>query len=222
MNETVAVITVCLNSSATIDDTLQSFLKQSVHADEYIFIDGASSDDTCRKIQEIGLPNLTLISEPDRGIYDAMNKGILAAKSSYIMHVNSDDQLYSVDTIKEIKHGLKQRDPNEILAHQVLFLPSNKLYRVKKDQDINFYLGNFPPHTGVVFPTNLIAKVQYSLNFKICSDIKAMFLIRALGYRFKMVDRISTVMYSGGVSNSSLKNRLIVALEKIKIVYFGC
>ena len=74
----------------------------------------------------------------------------------------------------------------------------------------------------MVFPTNLIAKVQYSLNFKICSDIKAMFLIRALGYRFKMVDRISTVMYSGGVSNSSLKNRLIVALEKIKIVYFGC
>ena len=89
---------------------------------------------------------------------------------------------------------------------------------MKKDQDINFYLGNFPFHTEWYF-NKTIAKVQYSLNFKICSDISyvpyqgAWLPLQKWWIEFQRLYQAAA---------TAAENRLIVALEKIKIVYFGC
>jgi len=87
----VSIITVCFNSAATIRDAIESVLAQS-HADiEHIVIDGASTDETVNILGEYGENIATVISEPDGGIYDAMNKGISVATGEIVGILNSDD-----------------------------------------------------------------------------------------------------------------------------------
>ena len=90
----VSIITVCYNSAATIRRTIESVLRQTYQNIEYIIVDGASKDETLSIIEEyrdaLG-QRLRLVSEPDQGIYDAMNKGIRMAEGTLIGILNSDD-----------------------------------------------------------------------------------------------------------------------------------
>ena len=93
----VSIITVTFNSARTLHDTLNSVLKQTYMDIEHIIIDGASKDDTLKIVREFSHIS-KIISEPDKGIYDAMNKGIQLASGDAIGILNSDD-IYSTDTI---------------------------------------------------------------------------------------------------------------------------
>ena len=93
-NVKVSVITVCYNSARTIEATIQSILMQTYSNIEYIIIDGASRDNTLdiiKKYEKEFNGRLTVVSEPDNGIYDAMNKGIRMATGEVIGLLNSDD-----------------------------------------------------------------------------------------------------------------------------------
>lgn len=99
-----SIITVCLNSEKTIERTIKSVLEQSCQDYEYILVDGASSDRTLEIIQRyepLFQGKMKVISEPDQGIYDAMNKGIRAASGELIGIVNSDDY-YEKDALEKI------------------------------------------------------------------------------------------------------------------------
>lgn len=87
----VSIVTVCYNSAATIRDTIESVLAQDYADIEYIIVDGASKDNTLSIVNEYRDRIATVISEPDKGIYDAMNKGILAATGDVVGILNSDD-----------------------------------------------------------------------------------------------------------------------------------
>lgn len=100
----VSVITPCYNSGSTIEKTLECIENQTYKNVEYIIIDGGSTDDTLKIIErhKSRLPkNLTLVSEKDNGIYDAMNKGVRLAKGKLIGIVNSDDW-YENDTVEQV------------------------------------------------------------------------------------------------------------------------
>lgn len=99
-----SIITVCLNSEKTIERTIKSVLEQSCRDYEYILVDGASSDRTMEIIHQyepLFQGRMKVISEPDKGIYDAMNKGIRAASGELIGIVNSDDY-YEKDALEMI------------------------------------------------------------------------------------------------------------------------
>lgn len=99
-----SIITVCLNSEKTIERTIKSVLEQSCRDYEYILVDGASSDRTMEIIHQyepLFQGRMKVISEPDKGIYDAMNKGIRAASGELIGIVNSDDY-YEKDALEKI------------------------------------------------------------------------------------------------------------------------
>jgi glycosyltransferase involved in cell wall biosynthesis len=98
----LTVVTVVYNNVADIERTLLSVLNQSYKAIEYIVIDGASTDGTLQVIERYKDKLAKLISEKDKGIYDAMNKGIAAATGHYIIFMNSGDQFYSKDTVKHV------------------------------------------------------------------------------------------------------------------------
>ena len=112
----VSIITVCYNSSSTIKKTIESVLNQSYKNIEYIIVDGASTDDTMKIVNEY-VPlfgdRLHIISESDKGIYDAMNKGISIASGDIVGILNSDDY-YEVDAVMHIVDAMTQ-DKYQIL-----------------------------------------------------------------------------------------------------------
>ena len=106
LTPTFSVITVCRNAADTIEDTLQSVITQTYHHIEYIIIDGASTDRTLDIIGRYREHITTLISEPDKGLYDAMNKGIEQATGEYLCFLNAGDSFHEDDTLQSVVHQL--------------------------------------------------------------------------------------------------------------------
>ena len=116
----VSVITVCFNASETIEKTIRSVLNQTYADMEYIVIDGASTDTTVNIIKKVfsEYPNklTTLISEPDKGIYDAMNKGVRVAKGEYVNLMNSGDWFYNDDVLQNVFSDISINDAGVIYS----------------------------------------------------------------------------------------------------------
>ena len=98
----VTVITACFNSESLIENTILSVINQTYSKIEYIIVDGASTDNTLNIITKYQTKISKVISEPDKGVYDAMNKGIMNSTGNIIYFLNSGDHLHSQDTISEI------------------------------------------------------------------------------------------------------------------------
>lgn len=98
----ISIITVCYNAEKEIMATLKSVQEQTFKGYEYIIIDGASNDKTLKVIANSGVEITYLVSEKDKGIYDAMNKGLILAKGDYLMFLNAGDSLYSPNTLQQI------------------------------------------------------------------------------------------------------------------------
>ena len=98
----ISIITIAYNSAETIEDTIKSVLAQSHEDLEYILVDGASKDATMDIVNKYKSRISTIISEPDKGIYDAMNKGVLAASGDVIGILNSDDFYADDDVLKDV------------------------------------------------------------------------------------------------------------------------
>lgn len=101
-NPLISVITVVYNSERFIEKTIQSIINQSYKNIEYIIIDGQSTDKTVDIIKSYESKIAFWISEPDKGLYDAMNKGLAHAKGDYVLFMNSGDKLYDKDTLEII------------------------------------------------------------------------------------------------------------------------
>jgi len=144
----VSIITVCLNSEKTISDTLNSVLNQSYKNIEYIIIDGISSDNTIniiKKFAEETNKSITLISEHDNGLYDAMNKGIKLAKGNIIGIINSDDWYEHdavfniVDCFNKGKVDAVQGNMNVYDSKKILYIakPYSNLDKLRKGMVMN-------------------------------------------------------------------------------------
>ena len=106
LQPTFSVITVCRNAQHTIEDTLQSVITQSYHHVEYIVIDGNSTDGTLSIIRRYQERITHVVSEPDRGLYDAMNKGLRLATGDYVCFLNAGDCFHEDDTLQQMVHRL--------------------------------------------------------------------------------------------------------------------
>ena len=106
MNDTLfSIITITYNAEHVILPTLLSVASQSCRSFEHIIIDGASSDSTLAIARSNGIPGIKIFSEPDRGLYDAMNKGIAHAKGQYLIFLNAGDAFASPDAIARLAHA---------------------------------------------------------------------------------------------------------------------
>ncbi|MDD4781992.1 MAG: glycosyltransferase, partial [Tissierellia bacterium] len=106
----ISIITTTYNSASTIKDTLESVNSQNYSIIEHIIVDGGSKDNTLNLVERYGKSVSTVISEPDKGIYDAMNKGIKAATGDVIGMLNSDDFFTSDDIIETVVDNFKNSD----------------------------------------------------------------------------------------------------------------
>lgn len=114
-----SIITVTYNAEAVLEDTIQSVISQTYHHVEYIIVDGASKDGTLSIIDRYKDRITRIVSEPDKGLYDAMNKGIRLATGDYLCFLNAGDSFHEDDTLQQMVHSISSSElPTCCMAKQ--------------------------------------------------------------------------------------------------------
>jgi len=211
----VSIITVTFNSEKYLEDTLVSIFSQSYPDIESIVIDGKSTDGTLSILQKFQ-NKITYISEPDTGIYDAMNKGIELATGGIIGFLNSDDVLFDKEIIKKVVHSFSS-DVDCVYGNVILVNECNKIVRNYSSANFklkDFEFGHMPPHPSFYVRKEAFQKFgHYNTSFKISADYDL--LLRFLyihKLKSKYLDFILVKMRDGGIS-SSLKNKWLLNNE---------
>lgn len=219
----VSIITATYNSAKTISDTLRSLEEQTYQDIEYIIIDGASKDDTLEVIQSQCSRVSTVISENDKGIYDALNKGIKAATGDVVGFLHSDDLFAYPEAVQDIVDTFLNNDSQAVYA--------DLEYVSKDDTDKTVRLwtsGNYarndlkkgwmPPHPTFYMKRELYEDYGlFDLSFKIAADYDSLL-------RYLWVNKVSMAylpkvlikMRVGGASNRSLSNIIQKTKEDIQ------
>lgn len=221
----VSIITATYNSEKTIIDTLLSLEKQT-HLDiEYIIIDGVSKDNTLKVIDRNSTRVSTIISEPDKGIYDALNKGILAATGDIIGFLHSDDLLADSNVIADVVATFENNGCDAVYGDLQYVARDNidHVIRCWKSGDFRprkMQYGWMPPHPTFYMKRELYERWGgFDLSFKISADYDS--LTRYIIYhqvKLAYLPRVLTKMRVGGISNRSVKNMILKSKEDIKIM----
>ncbi|MDW8852248.1 glycosyltransferase family 2 protein [Flavobacterium sp. MMLR14_040] len=181
----VSIITVCYNRKATIGQSIQSVLNQDYPNIEYIIIDGNSSDGTQSIIEHYSDKITHYISEPDKGMYDAINKGLKLATGDIIGLMHSDDTFYDSYVVSKIVNTFLISSNADAVYGDGIYVTNDaeeKIIRNRIGGQYNFEKlksGWLPLHPTVYIKKSIIEKYgYYSLDFKIASDTE--FLLRYL------------------------------------------
>src|SRR5690606_11876830 len=170
----ISIITVCWNSAATIEKTIQSVASQTYRDIEYIIVDGKSKDTTVDIIQKYPDIVTKWISEPDKGLYEAMNKGMKMATGDYIGIVNADDTFADETVIQRVATFLQANPVDASIGDIVQHNADGKVlrqYSAKKWQPDKLKIGFMPPHPAIFFKRELFEELgYYALDFKIAAD----------------------------------------------------
>lgn len=110
----ISVVTITFNASETLPLTMASVAEQTCTDFEHIIIDGASTDDTILVARKMGTPTLRIVSEPDHGLYDAMNKGLRLARGLYVIFLNSGDRFHTLETLELYADAIRKKKPDII------------------------------------------------------------------------------------------------------------
>jgi glycosyltransferase involved in cell wall biosynthesis len=214
----ISIITVCYNSAATIEKTIQSVANQTYTNIEYIIVDGNSKDGTLDIIKKQKDKITQWISEPDKGLYDAMNKGIAMATGDIVGILNSDDTFFSKTVLSEIAdfHTKSAIDASvgNIVQHKedgkVVRVYSSKYWKPEK-----LKIGFMPPHPSIFFRRELFDKLGfYELGFIIGADyelITRFFLKEKISWNYSGIT--TTAMLVGGLSSSGSSSYHLITTE---------
>lgn len=175
------IITCTFNASKYIDRTLNSVRSQSYPHIEHFIIDGVSKDDTVKKAQTYAYDSrypVIVKSEPDKGLYDAMNKGIQLAKGDYIIFLNAGDEFAEEDTLTSVAEQLKGDalpgviyGNTDIVDENGNFLRKRRLAPPEKLSWRSFKHGMLVCHQSFYAKTDIAQKVPYNLNYKLSADV---------------------------------------------------
>ena len=210
----VSIITVTLNSKSVLSDCLDSVANQSHNNIEHIVIDGGSTDGTLTLLNSRRKNLAIVISEPDNGIYDAMNKGVALAKGEIVGILNSDD-FYANDQVISNIIKMFTKDPSlEACYADLIYVDrykTSKIIRYFKSSKFKqglFSKGWSPPHPTFFVRRSVYEKFGlFNLNYRIASDIDLMIrFLEIHKIKTKYVPEIWVKMRMGGTTNKSLKN----------------
>jgi glycosyltransferase involved in cell wall biosynthesis len=223
----ISIITVCYNSASTISDTFDSVLNQRYPDIEYIVVDGNSTDETVSLIKQYEPQfngRMRWISEPDKGLYDAMNKGIRMATGDVVGIINSDDFYHRNDTIEKVALAFIENKGIQVVFGDIRFVAPDNLdktvryYSSKKWNPNLFSFGFMPAHpTFFTYKENFEKYGYYQIDYIITADYEL--LIRflytnKLAYKYLPFDFMK--MRIGGRSTESLRSRIILNQEIVR------
>lgn len=239
MKNTITVVTVCFNAEIFIESTMLSVLNQTYMDLEYIIIDGASKDNTLEKVREIAsrfpMRNVRIFSEPDKGIYDAMNKGIERATGKWINFMNAGDTFYNDQVLDSL---------NKVIDDNVTFCAGHTavemdsiLYKVKCDpfyEHLPLHRSMGWCHQSSFVKASFAKKNKFDLRYKLAADYNMAISSYRQGNKFQIVDMIIAKYDLSGVSHKHKRlhtfetleidnpNSKILNLVKSYIIAYSC
>lgn len=205
----ISVVTASFNSEATIGYTIESFLKQTHPDKEMLVVDGVSRDGTLKIVESFDSPDIRVFSEPDKGVYDAMNKGFHRFAGDAVGFLNSDDTFHDANVLAEIATGLEDADIvygdlNMVTDHQTKRL--TRVWRGGTFRRNAFKLGWVPPHPCFYMRRQVAAAVgDYELSYITTADYD--YMLRALelnDFRVRYLPRVFVDFQIGGISTRGL------------------
>jgi glycosyltransferase involved in cell wall biosynthesis len=208
MNIELSIITVCYNSAKTIEKCMKSVISQLNGRTEYLIIDGASTDDTLDIIGRYKNRFMKVISEPDRGIYDAMNKGIINASGKWIWFINSDDYIKD-GLIAEILHCISVNSNADCIYGDMEYVRilEGKLYsEIKKGPNSLDQLKTqmIIGHPSTICKREPLIQIgMFDIKFKVAADWDLLLRLYNKGYRFAYINQTLSSFYCGGISSES-------------------
>lgn len=220
----VSIITICYNRKDTIAKAIESVLFQDYPNIEYIVIDGNSSDGTREIVNSYAEKISTFVSEPDKGMYDALNKGLKIATGDIIGLMHSDDEFYDPTVVSKIVTSFLDNPETDGVYGNGIYVSNDEEEKIIRNRIGGVYSlkkvksGWLPLHPTVYLKKSSIDKYgNYNLDFKIASDTEL--LLRYL-YKFKIkmtyLNSYIVKMRMGGMS-TSYKRAFEVLLEDYKI-----
>lgn len=211
----LSIITIAFNSAETIEDTIKSVLDQDYSNIEYIIIDGGSTDGTLGIIDHYKDNIAVVISEPDNGLYDAMNKGVAKATGEVIGILNSDDIYAHAQVLSKVAHKFITENAEALYA-DLKYVDRDDTSIIKRTWVSGAYKagafkkGWMPPH-----PTFFTLKIKYiqlgTYNTALSTSADYELMLRFIHkHKVKLVylNECIIFMRTGGQSNSSFKNRI--------------
>jgi glycosyltransferase involved in cell wall biosynthesis len=220
----ISIITVCYNSSKTIEKTFQSVQKQTYKNIEYIVIDGNSTDNTLAIIAKYNNIITKNISERDKGLYDAMNKGIALAKGDLVGVLNSDDVFHDDKVLENIIKFHKNNYYEAYIGDVVQFNDRGKIVRRYSGRNWNpekLKIGFMPPHPSLFVSRELFEKYgYYQLDFVSCADYELIirfFLKNKVSWKYSNIT--TTAMLIGGISTSGIVSYKLISREICKALW---
>jgi glycosyltransferase involved in cell wall biosynthesis len=216
-NKTLSIVTICKNSSYTIERLLNSVRNNLNSINEFIIIDGNSNDNTLEIINKnIDIVTI-LISENDNGISDAFNKGINLCKSDFILLVNSDDFLLDFN----LSNLINEIEPSDNLIATPLLMKSKFGFDTYKSNYNNLNKFSSVYHPGLVISKNTYNLIgQYSLEYKIAMDYEFICRAKINNMNFRYINTPIVVFSEGGISNKNYLNSIFESY-KIRNKYFN-
>ena len=216
-----SIITITFNASAVIEPTLKSILAQSYKNYEYIIVDGASLDDTVAKAKASGVKITHLVSEPDKGLYDAMNKGIKLASGDYLCFLNAGDAFHAPDTLEKIVAAIKNEDnlPDVLYGETAEVNEDREFVRMRRLQAPaqltwkSFKQGMLVCHQAFYARREIVP--LYDLKYRLSADVD--WCIKVMKRAKKMVNVELTVVdyLQNGLS---LQNHKASLIERFKVM----
>lgn len=211
------VITICFNAQNDIRATIESVLSQSFIDFEYLIIDGASTDSTVKiaksyspKFRQRGI-TYRIFSEPDKGIYDAMNKGARKAQGNWVIYMNSGDLFFRNDILEKTARfpGIDQYD----VLYGDTVIKEYDLYKYMESRALDSITQKMPfVHQSVFTNLRVFQDHPFSEAYKICSDYELYLKLYFAHYRFHHLPFAISVFTEGGISTTSeqlLKREII-------------
>jgi len=219
----ISIVTVCYNSEATIRDTLASIAAQDWGDIEHIIIDGGSKDGTLTILRDYARDGVRIVSEPDKGIYDAMNKGLRLATGDTIGFLNSDDFFCRSDAVRLIAERLAVSGADGVVANVALVDPDD-LSRVRRFYSVEGYkpwmmrFGHMPPHPTLYIRKAMFDRIgEFDDSFRISGDFDL--IVRLLLDEKARIEKIPMTLVGfrdGGTSTKDLDAKVRMNREILR------
>jgi len=195
-----SIVTVCRNAEAIIGRAGLSLRRQRIRDYEWVVVDGASADRTLEVVDSVGIEGARVYSEPDLGIYDAMNKGIKLARGKVLYFLNSDDELHDSDVLDDVAREFRAHPDVEFLFGNIVVRnPGQEIF--KRFNYINRVTLPFEDlcHQAVFASRTLFFRVgSFDLRWPTSADYDWFLRVRANGANFKHIDRRIAFFAAGG------------------------
>ena len=219
----ISVITVCFQSATTIADTLRSVVDQTYADVEHIIVDGGSKDGTTALVVAMARDGYVMVSEPDNGIYDAMNKGLRLATGDVIGFLNADDMYADRQVLARIAGQMQSPNVDAVFGDVEFVRPSNlyktvRWYRSKKFRPDRLAWGLMPAHPALYLRRALFDRYgEFNASYRIAGDFELvvrMFHGTHLNYHY--FPEVLVRMRTGGVSTDGLRSTVLLNREVMR------